>query len=106
MGRNLHLHPAIFVGGLFDEEVDAYEGIPQSFYIDHFLELARSPDSGYLLMPAFGPVVDSYGQAHAINGLFVADASLFPSSIGIPPMLTIAAMADRIARRLAASWPP
>lgn len=236
VGRNLHLHPAIFVGGLFDEEVDAYQGIPQSFYIDHFLDLARNPESGYLLMPAFGPmelvaasmpsfgrehrdlmrsyrsiaallvllhdrsagrvtvnrrgnpairyrlsradraslleglihgaqllfaagakeitlpytrrvvikresnldvirqrgvvendiliasshpqgtlrmgsdprkaVVDSYGQAHAINGLFVADASLFPSSIGVPPMLTIAAMADRIARRLAANWPP
>ena len=234
VGGNLHLHPAIFVGGIFDDEVDAYQGIPQSFYVDHFLDLARNPDSGYLLMPAFGPmalvaasmpsfgrehrdlmrshrniagllvllhdrssgrvtvnrqgspviryrlnrpdraslieglihgaqllfaagakevtlpytrrivikqesdlymirqrgivendilivashpqgtlrmgsdsqksVVDSYGKAHAVNGLFVADASLFPTSIGIPPMLTIAAMADRIARRMATNW--
>ena len=234
MGHNLHLHPAIFVGGLFDEEVDGYRGIPQSFYVDHFLNLARNPDSGYLLMPAFGPtaivaaslpsfgrahrnlmrsyrnivgllvllhdrssgrvtvnregnpviryrlnpadreslieglingvqllfaaganeitlpytrriaikresdldvirqrgivendiliasshpqgtlpmgsdsresVVDSYGEAHTVKGLFVADASLFPTSIGVPPMLTIAAMADRIARRMAANW--
>ena len=233
VGRNLHLHPAIFVGGLFDEVVDAYQGIPQSFYVDHFLDLARNPDSGYILMPAFGPmalvaaslpsfgrahrdlmrayrkiaallvllhdrssgrvtvnrrgnlviryrlsrtdrtslieglihgvqllfaagakeimlpytrrvvikresdlelirqrgilendiliasshpqgtlrmgsdprgsVVDSYGEAHAVRGLFVADASLFPTSIGVPPMLSIAAMADRIARRLAAN---
>ena len=236
VGRNLHLHPAIFVGGIFDEVVDAYQGIPQSFYVDHFLDLERDPDSGYLLMPASGPialgaismpsfgtthrdlmrsyrsiaallvllhdrssgrvtvnrrgalviryrlnhadraslveglihgaqllfaagakeitlpytrriiikresdlevirqrsivendiliasshpqgtlrmgsnpretVVDSYGQAHAVRGLFVVDASLFPTSIGIPPMLTIAAMADRIARQLAADWPP
>ena len=236
VGRNLHLHPAIFVGGLFDEEVDAYQGIPQSFYVDHFLDLARNPESGYLLMPAFGPmalvaaslpsfgrvhrnlmrsyrnivgllvllhdrssgrvtvnregspliryrldsadraslieglingaqllfaagakeitlpytrriaikresdlevirqrgvvendiliasshpqgtlrmgsnprnaVVDSYGEAHAVKGLFVVDASLFPTSIGVPPMLTIGAMADRIARRLAENWPP
>ena len=236
VGRNLHLHPAIFVGGLFDEQVDAYQGIPQSFYVDHFLDLARDPESGYLLMPAFGPmalvaaslpsfgrehrdlmrsyrtivgllvllhdrssgrvrvnrrgapviryclngtdraslteglihgaqllfaagakeitlpytqrlvikcesdlemirqrgiveheiliasshpqgtlrmgsnprkaVVDSYGEAHAVKGLFVADASLFPTSIGVPPMLTIGAMADRIARRLAENWPP
>jgi choline dehydrogenase-like flavoprotein len=235
-GRNLHLHPAIFVGGIFNEEVDAYQGIPQSFYIDHFLDLARNPDSGYLLMPVYGPmamvaasmpsfgrehrdlmrsnrsiaallvllhdrssgrvmvnrrgapvvryrlnradraslieglihgaqllfaagakeitlpytrrtvikrttdlevirqrgiveneiliasshpqgtlrmgsdpqasVVNSYGEAHAVKGLFVADASLFPTSIGVPPTLTIAAMADRIARRLAANWPP
>ena len=234
VGRNLHLHPAIFVGGIFDEEIDAYQGIPQSFYIDHFLDLARDPDSGYLLMPVSGPmamvaasmpsfgrehrdlmrsyrgiaallvllhdrssgrvmvnrrgapviryrlnpadraslieglihgaqllfaagakeitlpymrrivikresdlevirqrgivendiliasshpqgtlrmgsdphesVVDSYGEAHAVKGLFVGDASLFPTSIGVPPMLTIAAMADRIARRLAANW--
>ena len=236
VGHNLHLHPAIFVGALFDEEVDAYQGIPQSFYIDHFLDLERNPDNGYLLMPVYGPmamvaasmpsfgrahrdlmrscrniagllvllhdrssgqvkvnrrgrpvihyrlnhadraslikglthgaqlllaagakeimlpytrrivikreidlevirqrgivendiliasshpqgtlrmgrdcrraVVDSYGEAHAVKGLFAADASLFPSSIGVPPMLTIAAMADRIARRLAANWPP
>ena len=233
VGRNLHLHPAIFVGGLFDDEVDAYQGIPQSFYVDHFLDRVRSPDTGYILMPAFGPmalvaaslpsfgsahrdlmrayrkiaallvllhdrssgrvtvnqrgnpviryrlsradressiegimhgaqllfaagakeimlpytrrvvikresdlevirqrgivendilivsshpqgtlrmgsdsresVVDSYGEAHAVKGLFVADASLFPTSIGVPPMLTIAASADRIARRLAAN---
>ena len=235
-GRNLHLHPAIFVGGLFNEDVDAYQGIPQSFYVDHFLDLERNPDNGYLLMPAFGPmalvaaampafgrahndlmrayrsiaallvllhdrssgrvtvnrrgnpvmryrlsrgdresltlglihaaqllfaagakeitlpytqriviqresdlevirqrgivendvlitsshpqgtlrmgsdprrtVVDSTGEAHAVKGLFVVDASLFPTSIAVPPMLTVAAMADRIARRLATNWPP
>ena len=236
VGRNLHLHPAVFVSGVFDAEIDAYQGIPQSFYIDHFLDLERNPDSGYILMPLFGPpvlvaasmpsfgrehrelmdnyrhiagllvllhdrsagrvtvrrngspviryrlsqadrgllvegmlnaarllfaaganeiivpytrrvvikglddlevirqrgvvendillasshpqgtlrmgddprhsVVNSYGEAHAIKGLFVVDASLFPTSIGIPPMLTVAAMSDRIARRLANNWPP
>ena len=236
VGRNLHLHPAVFIGGVFDTQIDAHQGIPQSFYIDHFLDLERNPDSGYLLMPLFGPpvlvaasmpsfgrehrelmdnyrhiagllvllhdrsagrvtvrrngspviryrlsqadrallvegmlnaarllfaaganeiivpytrrvvikglddlevirqrgvvendillasshpqgtlrmggdprhsVVNSYGEAHAIKGLFVVDASLFPTSIGIPPMLTVAAMSDRIARRLANNWPP
>ena len=236
VGRNLHLHPAISVGSFFDEHIDAYQGIPQSFYVDHFLDLAHHHDNGYLLMPAFGPmalvaasmpsfgrehrdlmrayrgiaallvllhdrssgrvkvnrrgspviryrlnrddrasliqglihgaqllfaagakeivlpytrrviirresnlevirqrdivendilitsshpqgtlrmgrdprktVVDSTGEAHDVKGLFVADASLFPTSIGVPPMLTIAAMADHIARRLATNWPP
>ena len=235
-GRNLHLHPSVSVGAIFQEEIDAYPGIPQSFYIDQFLDLERDADSGYLLMPIFGPpvlvatslpsfgrehwelmrdyrhlaamlvllhdrssgrvtvdrqgnpviryrlskadralmvdglehcaqlllaagarqvimpytrrvaierkddldvvcrrgvvdndilmasshpqgtlrmgtdpsrsVVDSYGQAHAIRGLFVVDASLFPTSIAVPPTLTIAAMADRVARRLALTWPP
>jgi choline dehydrogenase-like flavoprotein len=47
-------------------------------------------------------VVDSYGRAHAVKGLYVADASLFPASVAVPPTLTIAALADRVAR----DWPP
>ena len=235
-GRNLHLHPAVFVVGIFDEEIDAYQGIPQSFYIDQFLDLDGESGSGYLLMPMFGPPVmvaaslpsfgrehwelmrhyrhmcamlvllhdrssgrvtvnrrgdpviryrlgpadrallveglehcarlllaagarqiivpytrrvtiegaddlevirrrgitendiliasshpqgtlrmgsdprrsveDTYGQAHGLRGLFVADASLFPTSVGVPPTLTIAALADRTARYLALNWPP
>lgn len=54
VGQNLHLHPAVFVGGIFDEIVDGHLGIPQSYYIDEFLDLGDTPDSGYLLMPAFG----------------------------------------------------
>ena len=230
VGRNLHLHPAIFVGGIFNETIDGHLGIPQSYYIDEFLDLARSSDSGYLLMPAFGSqvivaaslpgfgnshrelmeryrhiaallvllhdrttgrvsvnrqglpcityrlsqedkkvlvegainaarllfaagateilmpytqhvviktetdlefirqrgivpndimlasshpqgtlrigedpnnaVVNLSGEAHAVKGLFVADASLFPSSIGVPPTLTIAALADNVARQI------
>ena len=230
VGRNLHLHPAIFVGGIFNETINGHLGIPQSYYIDEFLDLERSPDSGYLLMPAFGSqmivaaslpgfgnshrelmeryrhiaallvllhdrtagrvsvnrqgiprityrlnqedkkvlvegainaarllfaagatevfmpytqhvvikteadlklirqrgivpndimlasshpqgtlrmgedphnaVVNLSGEAHAVKGLFVADASLFPSSIGVPPTLTIAALADNVARQI------
>ena len=232
VGRNLHLHPAVFVGAVFQEPVDAYQGIPHSFYVDQFLDLERDPQGGYLLMPIFGPpvmvaaavpsfgrehrelmeqyrhmgamlvllhdssagrvtvdrrgdpviyyrlnasdrarlveglercaellfaagaqrvilpcnqrvviergggleamrrrgivendillasshpqgtlrmgedprrsVVDSYGRAHAVKGLYVADASLFPASVAVPPTLTIAALADRVAR----DWPP
>ena len=50
-------------------------------------------------------VVDFYGQAHAVRGFFVVDASLFPTSIGAPPTLTIAVMADRVARHMALNWP-
>ncbi len=54
VGKNLHLHPAAFVGGVFNETIDGHLGIPQSYYIDQFLDMKRLPDSGYLLMPAFG----------------------------------------------------
>ena len=230
VGKNLHLHPAAFVGGIFNETINGHIGIPQSYYIDHFLDLERTPDSGYLLMPAFGSqmivaaslpgfgedhrelmgryrhiaallvllhdrttgrvsvnykgspniayrlrrsdrkvlvegiinaarllsaagateilmpytqhlpikteadldiirrrgivpndimlasshpqgtlrmgenpnksVVNLSGESHAVKGLFVADASLFPTSIGVPPTLTIAALATHVAHRI------
>ncbi len=70
VGANLHLHPAIFVGGIFDEIIDGHLGIPQSYYINQFLDLEHHPDSGYLLMPAFGsPMIvaaslPGFGQIH------------------------------------------
>jgi len=42
-------------------------------------------------------VVDPYGEAHAVRNLFVADASVFPSCIGVNPQLTIMAFATRTA---------
>lgn len=230
VGKNLHLHPAVFVGGIFNETINGHLGIPQSYYIDEFLDLEHSPDSGYLLMPAFGSqmivaaslpgfgrshrelmeryrhiaallvllhdrttgrvsinhkgtpnisyrlqrsdkqvlvegainaarlllaagateivmpytqhfrikteadleiirqrgilpndimlasshpqgtlqmgedrhkaVVKLSGESHAVKGLFVADASLFPTSIGVPPTLTIAALGKHIAGQI------
>jgi len=46
-------------------------------------------------------VVDPDGAVHGYRSLYVADGSLFPTSIGVNPMLTIIAMAARIARGLA-----
>jgi choline dehydrogenase-like flavoprotein len=40
-------------------------------------------------------VCDSYGLVHDADGLMVADASLFPSPIGVNPMVTIQALATR-----------
>jgi len=70
VGRNLHLHPAPIVAGLFDEEIHAYRGIPQSYYVDQFIDLARDPHRGYVLMPISGfPVLTAinlpgFGRDH------------------------------------------
>ena len=45
-------------------------------------------------------VVKFSGESHAVKGLFVADASLFPTSIGVPPTLTIAALAEHVASQI------
>jgi choline dehydrogenase-like flavoprotein len=45
-------------------------------------------------------VVDSFGACYDVPGLFVADASVFPSPIGVNPMETILALATRTAAAL------
>jgi choline dehydrogenase-like flavoprotein len=45
-------------------------------------------------------VVDSFGAFYGMRGLFVADASLFPTPVGVNPMETILALVTRNAERL------
>lgn len=46
-------------------------------------------------------VVDPSGRHHQLQGLYVADGSIFPTSIGGPPQLTIYATGRRVARTAA-----
>lgn len=46
--------------------------------------------------------VDSRGRHHHVAGLYVADGSLFPSSIGVPPQLSIYAMGLHVGRAIVA----
>jgi len=47
-------------------------------------------------------VVDAWGQAHGIPGLWVVDGAALPGAVGPNPSLTIAAFADRAAERMLA----
>jgi choline dehydrogenase-like flavoprotein len=49
-------------------------------------------------------VVDSYGEAHDVKGLFVNDASLFPTGLGVNPQITVMALATRNSQRLLERW--
>jgi len=53
--------------------------------------IAKSVDEG---------VVDEYGRAFGYKNLYIADASIIPSSLGVNPSLTISALALRIARQI------
>lgn len=45
-----------------------------------------------------GGVVDPRGKVWGVDGVYVADASVFPSASGVNPMVTVMAIADWIAR--------
>lgn len=47
-------------------------------------------------------VIDADGQAHGLPGLYISDASVFPSSLGVNPQLTTMAMGTVIGRSILA----
>jgi choline dehydrogenase-like flavoprotein len=48
---------------------------------------------------AIGEVVDENQQTQ-LAGLYVSDAGVFPSPLGMPPILTIVALSKRLAAHL------
>lgn len=75
--------------------------------------VAAAPPADHLEPMAFHPmgtcrmgrgprdsVVDGYGRHHLVEGLYLADASLFPSSTHTNPQMTIMAYALRVGRRV------
>ena len=67
------------------------------------LMTVHSMGSARMSRDAGDGVVDERGLVHGVSGLAVADASLFPSSIGVNPQETIVALALRNAERIAAT---
>ncbi len=49
-------------------------------------------------------VCDADGEVFGVRGLYIGDASAFPLSTGVNPMITIMAMAHHTARRIADTW--
>ncbi len=56
--------------------------------------MSKSPREG---------VVDEDGRCHGFDNLFIADTGIFASSPAVNPMLTVMALADRIATRILAA---
>jgi choline dehydrogenase-like flavoprotein len=50
VGRNLHIHPACWVGARYDEEVRGWDGVMQSYYVDEW------ESNGILLEATFTPL--------------------------------------------------
>jgi choline dehydrogenase-like flavoprotein len=56
---------------------------------------------GSCRMSAQGGVVDEHGKVHGVDGLYLADASIFPSPSAVNPQATVMALSDLITRKLA-----
>ena len=69
----------------------------------HALPLTSVPPQGTHAMgkDSYRSVVRSTGEIWEAPGAFVADASVFPTSIGVPPQVTIMALAGVIADHVA-----
>jgi len=49
-------------------------------------------------------VVDSDSKVHGFENLFVCDASVFPTSLGVNPQLTVMALASRLGEHIGEAW--
>ena len=62
----------------------------------HFLGMLNAGHPGGTLSVGCGP--DGFHDSRLPENVWVADASLLPRALGLPPMLTVMAMARRVAR--------
>ena len=85
LGRNLTVHPATAVWGVFDEVVDMSRGVPQSYYVDEFAHegfvlegIAGPPDYLAMSAPMAGDELRELMLAHrhvAQCGMMISDRS-------------------------------
>jgi choline dehydrogenase-like flavoprotein len=81
------------------------DGLDTSFVRPHSVPLTSAHPMGTLAMgdDPKTSVTSSRGEHHQVKGLFVADGSLFPTSIGVPPQISIYAFALHLAQHYVAA---
>ncbi len=86
VGAGLHLHPGGVVGGVFDQPVRGWEGIPQSWECTEFLS-ATDPARRVWLVPNFGHPVITASQLPGFGGEHAAWMQHYPRMAALSPML-------------------
>jgi choline dehydrogenase-like flavoprotein len=64
VGRNLHIHPACWVGARYPEEVRGWEGVMQSFYVDEWEEQRILLEATFTPLAFGGAWLLGAGRAH------------------------------------------
>jgi choline dehydrogenase-like flavoprotein len=90
-------------------DADLEEQIHPRFFRRGLAPVASAhPQGGCRMGPSIeSSVVDSYGRLHGAANIFVADASVFPTSVKVNPYLSVMVLADRTAdyvRRNISQW--
>lgn len=81
---------------------DAFQAIDRAELTDYQAMYAAHPMATCRMGTNSGnSVVGPSGESHELPGLFIADSSIFPTSLGVNPQLTTMAMATVIGRALA-----
>ena len=84
-GRNLRIHPAAWIGGLFDEEVRGWDGVMQSYYVDEWEQLGLLMEATFTPLAFGAQWLPGTGEEHqrrvldygrlGSNGVHLSDAS-------------------------------
>jgi choline dehydrogenase-like flavoprotein len=64
VGRNLHIHPACWVGARYEEEVRGWEGVMQSYYVDEWERERILLEATFTPLPFGGAWLLGSGRAH------------------------------------------
>ena len=94
VGRNLHIHPACWVGARYEEEVRGWEGVMQSYYLDEWERERVLLEATFTPLAFGGGWLQGAGRAHQEAMLDFGHIS----SIGVQ-------LADRLQRAGSASPP-
>jgi choline dehydrogenase-like flavoprotein len=63
-GRNLHIHPACWVGARYEEEVRGWDGVMQSYYIDQWEPQRLLLEATFTPLAFGGAWLPGVGRAH------------------------------------------
>jgi choline dehydrogenase-like flavoprotein len=64
VGRNLHIHPACWVGARYEEEVQGWDGVMQSYYVDEWAPQRLLLEATFTPLAFGGAWLQGTGRAH------------------------------------------
>jgi choline dehydrogenase-like flavoprotein len=64
VGRNLHIHPACWVGARYEEEVRGWDGVMQSYYVDEWESERVLLEATFTPLPFGGAWLQGSGKEH------------------------------------------